>query len=77
MALNKSHMEKGLTQNLESLPTPHLTFNGGRVTASSHDERTPEEPSVIDEEGSRYTGSKTSEDATRSVGEEPKPEGVV
>ncbi|KAM5536418.1 hypothetical protein V8D89_009854 [Ganoderma adspersum] len=77
VALNKSHMEKGLTQHLESLPTPHITFSADRIAVSRHDESSHEEPLVNDEEGLRHTGSNTLEDTNLSRREEPKMEGIA
>ncbi|KAI1781837.1 hypothetical protein LXA43DRAFT_597966, partial [Ganoderma leucocontextum] len=44
VALNRSHMEKGLSQHLESLPTPHIAVTVNTVMTS---ERTPHRMSEV------------------------------
>ncbi|PIL28082.1 hypothetical protein GSI_09836 [Ganoderma sinense ZZ0214-1] len=74
VALNKSHMEKGLTQHLESLPTPNITCMADRTSSSRDGERSPAELSVIDDGAVRHADIHTSEGAGRSWDEERKAE---
>ncbi|KAM5536427.1 hypothetical protein V8D89_009863 [Ganoderma adspersum] len=39
VALNRSHIEKGLTQNMQSVPTPNIAITINTLTPSGHDGR--------------------------------------
>lgn len=56
VALNRSHIEKGLTQHLESLPTPHVTVMADAITATLHEGGRQEQLPVLvtDEQGLHY-----------------------
>lgn len=75
-------MERGITQHLESFPTPHITFTAAdRIAVSHHDGRNPEESllvAAINDENLGHTGSNTTlEDTNREIGEELKMEVLV
>ena len=89
VALNSSHMERRLTQNFESIPTPHLALTIDTVAASlreSHLHRTSEVLVIDDSQQfevlrcgdvSDLDGSEL-EDASRRTSEERiKAEGAI
>ena len=59
VALNRSHMERGLTQHLESLPTPHIALTVDAMETSlreSHVHARLEVPVKDDDEVRSLTG---------------------
>ncbi|PIL28066.1 hypothetical protein GSI_09819 [Ganoderma sinense ZZ0214-1] len=62
VALNKSHMEKGFTQHLESVPTPHITSTADTIAAGGLP---------------RHANINDLEDAGRRGDEELKVEGIA
>ena len=89
VALNSSHMERGLTQNLESVPTPHLALTIDTVAASLRESRLHRTSEVLVIDNSqRFEALRCGdvsdldselEDVSRRTGEERirKAEGVV
>ena len=47
VALNRSHIEKGFTHHLESLPTPHITVTVDTITASLQEGRWQEQSPIL------------------------------
>ncbi|KAM5531385.1 hypothetical protein V8D89_014948 [Ganoderma adspersum] len=82
VALNRSHIEKGLTQNMQSVPTPNIAITINTLTPSGHDGRSPgmmSEVLAIDGRGlgSAYAledrSTRTSAELERNV----KVEGII
>ncbi|KAI1795718.1 hypothetical protein LXA43DRAFT_1080150 [Ganoderma leucocontextum] len=78
VALDRSHMERGLTQHLESLPTPNLALTVNSTATIPHENRLYRGPEVlvIDGQELRRGDILESEDASRRTSEERKGEGL-
>ncbi|KAI1791468.1 hypothetical protein LXA43DRAFT_430451 [Ganoderma leucocontextum] len=80
VALNRSHIEKGLSQHLESLPTPHIAVTVNTIMTS---ERTPHRMSevlVIDSDGQGLgfgDGVEDSDASTRRTSNEWKADAIA
>ena len=71
-------MEKGLTQHLESLPTPHISFSANVPMTSRHGENSSEDLPMINGEGFRRGDSEpTLDGASESMTKGPKVERTV
>ena len=60
-------MEKGFTQHLKSLPTPHLDLTVHTIASNCHDRTSPPEPLAFDggnERGWPFSGQRVGSEST-------------